>query len=174
MAHLYRGRLNCARGIVESMAPRYPMLELERQLCFPIYATARAVVRAYGPLLDSVGLTYPQYLTLLALWGSPDGPMTVGELGQRLRLDTGTLTPLLKRLENAGHLSRRRDPDDERRVLLDPTGPGGGPPDRGAARPGEPLRSLDLSAEDFAELRRLLDQLLDQLEHQTPPERTEG
>jgi DNA-binding MarR family transcriptional regulator len=150
------------------------MLELERQLCFPIYATARAVVRAYGPLLDSVGLTYPQYLTLLALWGSPDGPMTVGELGQRLRLDTGTLTPLLKRLEKAGHLSRRRDPDDERRVLLDLTDQGWALRDRVAHVPAALLRSLDLSAEDFAELRRLLDQLLDQLEHHTPPERTES
>jgi DNA-binding MarR family transcriptional regulator len=156
------------------MASRYPMLELDRQLCFPIYATARAVVRAYGPLLDSVGLTYPQYLTLLALWGSPDGPMTVGELGQRLRLDTGTLTPLLKRLEKAGHLSRRRDPDDERRVLLDLTDQGWALRDRVADVPDDLLRSLDLSAEDFAELRRLLDQLLDQLEHQTPPERTES
>jgi DNA-binding MarR family transcriptional regulator len=150
------------------------MLELERQLCFPIYATARAVVRAYGPLLDSVGLTYPQYLTLLALWGSSDGPMTVGELGQRLRLDTGTLTPLLKRLEKSGHLSRRRDPDDERRVLLDLTDQGWALRDRVAHVPDALLRSLDLSAEDFAELRRLLDQLLDQLEHHTPPERTES
>jgi MarR family transcriptional regulator, organic hydroperoxide resistance regulator len=150
------------------------MLELDRQLCFPIYATARAVVRAYGPLLDSVGLTYPQYLTLLALWGSPDGPMTVGELGQRLRLDTGTLTPLLKRLEKAGHLSRRRDPDDERRVLLDLTDQGWALRDRVAHVPDTLLRSLDLTAEDLAELRRLLDQLLDQLEHHTPPERTES
>ena len=154
------------------MTPTYPMLELDRQLCFPIYAAARAVVRAYGPLLDSVGLTYPQYLTLLALWGSPDGPMTVGELGQRLRLDTGTLTPLLKRLEKAGHLSRRRDPDDERRVLLDPTDQGWALRDRVAHVPDALLRSLALSAEDFAELRRLLGQLLDQLEHQTPPEPT--
>jgi DNA-binding MarR family transcriptional regulator len=156
------------------MVPTYPTLELDRQLCFPIYAAARAVVRAYGPLLDSVGLTYPQYLTLLALWGSPDGPMTVGELGQRLRLDTGTLTPLLKRLEKAGHLSRRRDPDDERRVLLDLTDQGWALRDRVAHVPDALLRSLDLSAEDFAELRRLLDQLLDQLEHQTPPEPTES
>jgi MarR family transcriptional regulator, organic hydroperoxide resistance regulator len=156
------------------MAPTYPMLELDRQLCFPIYAAARAVVRAYGPMLDSVGLTYPQYLTLLALWGSPDGPMTVGELGQRLRLDTGTLTPLLKRLEKAGHLSRRRDSDDERRVLLDLTDQGWALRDRVAHVPDTLLRSLDLTAEDLAELRRLLDQLLDQLEHHTPPERTES
>jgi DNA-binding MarR family transcriptional regulator len=93
--------------------------------------------------------------------------MTVGELGQRLRLDTGTLTPLLKRLENAGHLSRRRDPDDERRVLLDLTDQGWALRDRVADVPRALLRSMDLSADDVAELRRLLDQLLGQLEHQT-------
>src|ERR687897_3706546 len=173
MENLYRTQSNCA-SYDRVVAQNYLELELDRQLCFPLYAAARAVVRAYGPLLDSVGLTYPRYLAMLALWGSPERPMTVGDLGDKLRLDSGTLTPLLKRLETSGHLSRRRDPDDERRVLLDLADQGWAPPDRGTDVADELLRSLDLSAEDFAELRRLLDQLLDQLEHQTPPERTEG
>ncbi len=143
------------------MSLPYPQLDLDRQVCFPLYAAARAVVRAYGPLLDAVGLTYPQYLTMLALWGSPTEPMTVGELGERLRLDTGTLTPLLKRLEHAGHLSRRRDPDDERRVLLEVTDQGWALRNQVAHVPGELLRSMHLSSDDIAELRRLLDQLLD-------------
>jgi DNA-binding MarR family transcriptional regulator len=84
------------------------------------------------------------------------------------------ISPLLKRLENAGHLSRRRDPDDERRVLLDLTDEGWALRDRVAHVPRALLRSMDLSADDIAELRRLLDQLLDQLEHPTPPERTES
>ncbi|HET6836004.1 MAG TPA: MarR family transcriptional regulator [Acidimicrobiales bacterium] len=146
------------------MALRYPELDLDRQLCFPLYAAARAVVRAYGPLLDAVGLTYPQYLAMLALWGSPTEPMTVGELGERLRLDTGTLTPLLKRLENAGHLSRRRDPDDERRVLLQVTDQGWALRDEVAHVPGELLRSMRLNPDDIPELRRLLDHVLN------PPE----
>ncbi len=100
---------------------RYPQLELDRQLCFALYAASRAVTRAYGPLLESAGLTYPQYLVLLVLWEHAAGPgetMTVGALGERLQLDSGTLTPLLKRLESAGHVTRERDPDDERRVLV--------------------------------------------------------
>jgi MarR family transcriptional regulator, organic hydroperoxide resistance regulator len=146
------------------MAATHPELELDRQLCFPLYATARAVVRAYGPLLDRVGLTYPQYLVMLALWGSPDEALTVGQLGERLSLDTGTLTPLLKRLESAGHLSRRRDPADERRVLLAVTDQGWALRDRVAHVPGELLRQMELAPADFADLRRLLDQLRDQLD----------
>ena len=102
------------------MATRsYPQLDLDRQLCFPLYAVTRAVTRRYGELLADVGLTYPQYLTMLALWS--DSPLTVGELGHRLRLDSGTLTPLLKRLEAAGHVVRRRSVEDERRVEVELT-----------------------------------------------------
>lgn len=146
------------------MAQNYLELELDRQLCFPLYAAARAVVRAYGPLLDSVGLTYPRYLAMLALWGSPERPMTVGDLGDKLRLDSGTLTPLLKRLETSGHLSRRRDPDDERRVLLEVTDQGWALRERVAYVPAELLRSVELSATDIADLRRLLGRLLERLE----------
>lgn len=154
------------------MPATYRELELDRQLCFPLYAAARAVVRAYGPLLDAVGLTYPQYLAMLALWGSPDAPLTVGELGDRLRLDTGTLTPLLKRLEGAGYVSRRRDPDDERRVLLAVTDQGWALRERVAHVPDELRRRLDLSADDFGELRRLLDRVLVGLDDTTrSPER---
>ena len=96
----------------------YPQLELDRQLCFALYTAGRAMVRAYGPLLDGAGLTYPQYITLLALWEEPEQARTVGELGARLHLDSGTLTPLLKRLEAMGYLARSRDAGDERRVLV--------------------------------------------------------
>jgi DNA-binding MarR family transcriptional regulator len=87
---------------------------LDRQLCFAIYSAQRAMVRAYGPLLDPLGLTYPQYLVLLAL--ADLGTATVGELGERLHLDSGTLSPLLKRMEAIGSVERRRDAQDERRV----------------------------------------------------------
>jgi DNA-binding MarR family transcriptional regulator len=147
---------------------RYHELDLDRQLCFPLYAAARAVVRAYGPLLGVAGLTYPQYLVMLTLWGSPDGELTVGGLGERLRLDTGTLTPLLKRLESAGHVSRRRDPADERRVLLAVTDEGWALRDRVAHVPGELLGSLRLGAGDATELRRLLDQLVERLDQGSP------
>src|SRR4051794_3217878 len=100
------------------MAHEHPQLSLDAQLCFPLYAASRAVTREYGRLLSEVGLTYPQYLTMLALWEA-EGPLTVGEVGARLRLDSGTLTPVLKRLESARYLVRRRDSADERRVLLE-------------------------------------------------------
>jgi DNA-binding MarR family transcriptional regulator len=91
-------------------------LQLDRQLCFALYAASLAMTKRYKPLLEPLGITYPQYLVLLALW-ERDGA-TVGELGERLCLDSGTLTPLLKRLEAAGHVRRARDADDERRVRV--------------------------------------------------------
>lgn len=91
-------------------------LQLDHQLCFALYSASLAMTKLYKPLLDELGLTYPQYLALLALW-ERDG-LTVSELGQRLFLDSGTLTPLLKRLEAAGLVSRLRDTGDERRVLV--------------------------------------------------------
>ena len=89
-------------------------LQLDRQLCFALYAASLAMTKRYKPLLDPLGLTYPQYLVMLALW-EHDG-VSVGALGDRLCLDSGTLTPLLKRLESAGHVRRERDRADERRV----------------------------------------------------------
>ena len=91
-------------------------LLLDNQLCFKLYAASRAVIRAYKPMLDELGLTYPQYLVMLVLW-EEDGP-TVSVLGERLSLDSGTLTPLLKRMESAGLLQRQRDAQDERRVRI--------------------------------------------------------
>ena len=93
-----------------------PMLQLDNQLCFALYSTSLAMTKLYKPLLDELGLTYPQYLAMLVLW-EKDGLM-VSELGERLYLDSGTLTPLLKRLEASGLVSRLRDVADERRVHI--------------------------------------------------------
>lgn len=92
-----------------------PLL-LDRQVCFPLYAATNLLGRLYGPILRPLGLTYPQYLVMLVLWESE--PQTVGALGARLYLDSGTLTPLLKRMEAAGYVTRARDPEDERRVVI--------------------------------------------------------
>jgi DNA-binding MarR family transcriptional regulator len=92
------------------------MLLLDNQLCFALYSTSLAMTKLYKPLLDELGLTYPQYLAMLVLW-ERDGLM-VSELGERLYLDSGTLTPLLKRLEGSGYISRLRDLEDERRVRI--------------------------------------------------------
>src|SRR5258707_9190090 len=89
---------------------------LEDLVCFAVYAAGHAFNRVYKPLLDELGLTYPQYLVMTALWGEDD--QTVGALGGQLSLEYSTLTPLLKRLERLGMISRRRDPEDERQVRL--------------------------------------------------------
>lgn len=102
--------------------PNPPELLLDNQLCFALYSASLAMTKLYKPLLDTLGLTYPQYLVMLALW-ERDG-LTVSELGERLFLDSGTLTPLLKRLEAAGLLVRLRDVQDERRVRITLTGQG--------------------------------------------------
>lgn len=91
-------------------------LRLDNQLCFALYSASLAMTKTYKPLLDSLGLTYPQYLVMLVLW--EHGTLAVSELGVRLYLDSGTLTPLLKRMESAGLLQRARSAQDERRVLV--------------------------------------------------------
>ena len=96
--------------------PAAGWLALDHQLCFAVYSASLAMTKVYKPLLEPLGLTYPQYLVMLVLWEG-DG-ITVSQLGERLSLDSGTLTPLLKRLESAGLLQRLRDTADERRVLL--------------------------------------------------------
>ena len=142
---------------------RYPQLDLDAQLCFPLYAATRAVTRRYGELLAEVQLTYPQYLTLLALWKA-DQALSVGTLGERLRLDSGTLTPLLKRLESAGLVVRRRDAGDERRVLIELTDEGWALRERVADVPKELFASLAFSPQEGQQLRRLLGKLLASLD----------
>ncbi|HEX6722471.1 MAG TPA: MarR family transcriptional regulator [Burkholderiaceae bacterium] len=97
-------------------SPRTEWLRLDQQLCFALYSASLAMTKFYKPLLDPLGLTYPQYLVMLVLWEG-DG-VTVSQLGERVALDSGTLTPLLKRLEASNLVRRLRDSNDERRVLL--------------------------------------------------------
>ena len=141
----------------------HPQLALDAQLCFPLYAATRAVTRTYADLLGDLGLTYPQYLTLLALWET-DEPVTVGDLGTRLRLDSGTLTPLLKRLETAGFVVRRRDPEDERRVLIALTSDGRAARERVTGVPARLVEATGLTQRDARELRRILGRLLGALD----------
>jgi DNA-binding MarR family transcriptional regulator len=141
----------------------YPQLALDQQLCLPLYAASRAVTRRYTDLLGDAGLTYPQYLCLLALWEA-DGPLGVSELGTRLHLDSGTLTPLLKRMETAGLVTRARDHEDERRVLVSVTDRGWTLRDRVADVPARLVEGMGMSGSDARALRGLLDRLIDELE----------
>jgi len=142
----------------------YPQLELDRQLCFALYTASRAVVRAYAPLLEDAGLTYPQYVTMLVLWEDQDRPRSIGELGERLQLDSGTLTPLLKRLASMGYLTRSRDAEDERRVLVTLTAEGLALRDRLAAVPESFLACLGMDVADASALRDQLTELAASLE----------
>ena len=142
----------------------YPQLELDRQLCFALYTASRAVVRAYAPLLEDAGLTYPQYVTMLVLWEDPDRPRSIGEFGERLHLDSGTLTPLLKRLASMGYLTRSRDAEDERRVLVRLTAEGLALRDRLAAVPESFLACLGMDVPDASALRDQLTELAASLE----------
>ncbi len=137
-------------------------LLLDRQVCFPLYAATNLLNRLYGPVLGELGLTYPQYLVMLVLWEQQ--PQTVGALSARLHLDSGTLTPLLKRIETAGFVVRRRDPDDERRVLVTLTEKGGALREKALQVPRTLADGLDLeSVDDLRERVRDLVSILAQL-----------
>jgi DNA-binding MarR family transcriptional regulator len=140
----------------------YPQLDLDRQLCFSFYAVSRAVTTRYGQLLSEVGLTYPQYLVMLALWGARS--LTVSELGKHLRLDSGTLSPLLKRLQSAGLVIRERDTADERRVLIRPTAEGWQLRDRVAHVPAAIASAMGLDTESYVELKTRVASLLENLD----------
>ena len=127
-----------------------PMLLLDNQLCFALYSTSLAMTKLYKPLLDEMGLTYPQYLAMLVLW-ERDGLM-VSELGDRLYLDSGTLTPLLKRLEASGYISRIRAVEDERRVYVTLTSSGRKLKTRAAKVPGCILSASQCSVPELTAL----------------------
>ncbi len=133
-------------------------LLLDRQLCFALYAASRAVVGAYTPLLEPLGLTYPQYLTLLVLW-ERDG-LRVSQIGERLRLDSGTLTPLLKRLAAQGLVERRRSAEDERAVEIFLTPEGRVLRERAARLPETLACQTDLPPKEIEGLRESLRRLM--------------
>lgn len=126
-------------------------LDLDRQVCFPLYAASNLLNRLYRPILAELGLTYPQYLVMLVLW--KQAPQTVGSLGDMLYLDSGTLTPLLKRMEAAGLISRTRDAEDERRVLIDLTANGRALRSAAKKVPAMLGEGLDIDAAAVADLR---------------------
>ena len=130
------------------------LLKLDHQLCFALYPSSLAMTKLYKPLLDPLGLTYPQYLVMLVLWEG-DGSTVTG-LGQRLQLDSGTLTPLLKRLEANGLLQRQRDLADERRVIVKLTTAGRALKKRAARVPQRIACASGCSLDELASLTRQL------------------
>ena len=120
---------------------KYARIRLDSQLCFPLYACSRKIVQQYTPLLDELGITYTQYLTLMVLW--EEGEATVGELTKKLYLDTGTMTPLLKKMQTKGLITR----------------------EKAVAIPGHMIQCLNLSKGEFEVVYKALYKLLDNLKH---------
>ncbi|MDO9520336.1 MAG: MarR family transcriptional regulator [Pseudohongiella sp.] len=138
-------------------------LRLDNQLCFPLYAASRLVTRLYQPLLEPLGLTYPQYIVLLILW--EDAPCTVSHIGQRAQLATNTLTPLLKRLELMDVIERTRATDDERVVNITLTRKGKSLKVKCACIPEQLFRRAGYPLEQSIALKQQLDALLKHLQH---------
>ncbi|WP_299011069.1 MarR family transcriptional regulator [uncultured Caulobacter sp.] len=130
------------------------ILRLDNQLCFALYGAANRMTRLYRPILDALGLTYPQYLAMLVLW--EQSPRTVGALGDALDLDSSTLTPLLKRLEAGGLVERHRDPDDERRVIVALTEKGQALREQAASVPEKLFCALNMPMAELTTLRERL------------------
>ena len=137
------------------------VLRLDRQVCFPLYAASNLITRLYRPLLDALGLTYPQYLVMMVLWEK--SPCTVGEVGEQLHLETGTLTPLLKRMEANGILSRQRDSADERRVVVSLTRAGDALRKAAAKVPAKMVSNPALTVQEGETLRTIARKLVTNL-----------
>lgn len=134
------------------------VLRLERQLCFPLYVCSKEMIRKYKPLLDELNLTYTQYITLLVLWEHPQ--MNVRELGERLYLDSGTLTPLLKKLEQKGYITRNRLSSDERILNVQLTNEGILLKEQASTIPNQIGSCVSLSKEEQAQLYEILYKVL--------------
>ena len=140
-------------------------LKLDNQICFPLYAISRLVIQQYKPLLDELGVTYPQYLVLLVLWEQEEIP--VKEISHRLFLETNTLTPLLKRMQSNGILERKRSKTDERVVIISLTPKGKELQNRAIEISNKLVQKLDCfsTEEDVFVLKRILDKILDNVKN---------
>lgn len=146
------------------MSDNENVLKLDNQLCFPLYACAKEIVRRYKPFLDEIDLTYTQYITMMALW--EDKKLTVKELGKRLFLDSGTLTPLLKRLEQKGLVKRERDSEDERVLIVSITEAGEALKEQAVLVPHKMTQCVKLDMDDAKELYRILHKMLGTFEEE--------
>lgn len=134
------------------------LLKLENQLCFPLYACAKEVVRRYTPLLDSLGITYTQYITMMVLWEHKS--ISIRDMGKLLFLDSGTLTPMLKKMEKAGLIRRERSKEDERKVIVSLTEKGENLHDTASGIPAKMSQCLTLDNEEAMQLYALLHKLM--------------
>lgn len=139
----------------------YEQLKLENQLCFPVYAASRLITREYQPYLEKLGITYPQYLVLMILW--ENDRLTVTDIARKLILNTNTITPLLKRMEQTGLIERKRSPEDERKVMIELTDKGRAMQEEAARIPEALVSQLmkgDLKAGELTGLKERLTALI--------------
>jgi DNA-binding MarR family transcriptional regulator len=155
--------VNCDEddGMARKLPAADQMLRLDNQICFAVYSAAHAFNRVYKPLLDRLGLTYPQYLVMLVLW-ERDG-VALKEIGEQLFLDSGTLTPLLKRLEQAGLIKRTRSTEDERQVLIGLTSHGHALKDKARSVPPSILAASQCSVAELSTMKNEIVALRDRL-----------
>lgn len=135
----------------------YEQLKLDNQLCFPLYSLSKEITNRYRPFLEAIDLTYPQYLVMMVLWEKDS--VSVNEIGQRLHLDSGTLTPLLKRLEQKQLLKRERSMEDERRVTITLTEKGNALQQQAKAIPKKMAECIVITEEEMTVLRHLINRL---------------
>lgn len=152
-------------------ASKYDCIRLGNQLCFPLYACAKEIVRQYRKPLEELGLTYTQYVVMMVLW--EHGGLTEGELGKHVHLDSGTLAPLLKRLEKQGYITRTRPDDNERKLFISLTDEGEELKDKAIDVPAEMQGCIDLPEEELSELKRLLDKALARMDQKLQKENEE-
>ena len=141
---------------------KYDSIRLENQICFPLYTCAKEVIRQYRKPLERLGLTYTQYVVMMVLWEF--GGMTEGELGRKVYLDSGTLAPLLKRMEKQGYITRIRPETNERKLLIELTAAGAALKDQATAVPCEMEGCLKLEPDELLHLKRILDKAIIQME----------
>lgn len=154
-------RMECQKELVNKMENEFDHMKLENQLCFLLYASSREMTKQYKPLLEKLNLTYPQYLALLLLWEHET--LTVKKMGELLYLDSGTLTPMLKRMEQQGLITRKRSEEDERSVLISLTENGESLKEQAADIPRTILGLSKQSGEDLKQLKSALYTLLETL-----------
>ena len=141
---------------------KYDCIRLENQICFPLYACAKEVVRQYRKPLERLGLTYTQYVVMMVLWEY--GGMTEGELGKKVFLDSGTLAPLLKRMEKQGYITRTRPETNERKLYVELTAAGEALKDQATEVPCEMEGCLKLAQDEILQLKELLDKAIIKME----------
>ncbi len=141
----------------------YDCLKLENQLCFPLYACSKEIVKKYNPFLNKIDLTYTQYIVMIILWEY--GKMNVKDLGNKMYLDSGTLTPLLKKLETKGYIKRIKSCEDERNLIIELTNKGESLKDKAIDIPNKIGSCLNLDKEDATTLYKLLYRILNNIEN---------